>query len=54
MNPIIQKLKLKKAVLVDQMMMLTGVSDHFYLQLGKLEAEILIQEKKLIQETEIE
>jgi hypothetical protein len=44
----LRALKLKKANLVDQMMMLSSISDHFYMQLGKIEASILIMEKQII------
>jgi hypothetical protein len=47
----LQKLKLKKAVLMDQMSMLSSVDDHFYLQLGKLEAQIINMEKQIVRET---
>ena len=46
----LQALKLKKAGLIDQMLMLSSISDHFYLQLGKIEVEILLLEKKIIQQ----
>ncbi|MBN8565224.1 MAG: hypothetical protein J0M25_00630 [Flavobacteriales bacterium] len=47
----LRKLKLKKVQLVDQMSMLSSISDHFYTQLGKLEAEILKEEKEIVRQT---
>lgn len=47
----LQKLKTKKALLIDQMSMLSSIDDHFYLQLGKLEAQIINLEKQMVRET---
>ncbi len=44
----LSSLKLKKVQLVDQMTMLSSISDHFYIQLGKLEVEILLLEKEIL------
>ena len=44
----LSSLKLKKVQLVDQMTMLSSISDHFYIQLGKLEVEIILLEKAII------
>lgn len=43
--------KLKKAKLLEQMSMLSSVSDHFLLQLGKVEYEILNLERELVRKT---
>lgn len=43
--------KLKKARLLEQMSMLSSVSDHFLLQLGKVEYEILTLERELVRKT---
>jgi hypothetical protein len=48
----LRKLKLKKALLVDQMLMLSSIGDKFYLQLGKVETEIILLELKIIQAVE--
>lgn len=47
----LQKLKLQKVQLLDQMSMLSSISESFYTQLGKLEAKIIILQKKILQET---
>lgn len=47
----LRNLKLKKAKLIDQMLMLSSISDHFYIQLGKLEVDILLLDKKILSET---
>lgn len=47
----LQKLKLKKVQLLEQMSMLSSISENFYTQLGKLEAKIIILQKKILQET---
>lgn len=44
----LRNLELKKAMLVDQLLMLSEVSDKFYLQLGKLEVEIILLKKKIL------
>ena len=44
----LSSLKLKKVQLVDQMTMLSSISEHFYIQLGKLEVEIILLEKAII------
>ena len=44
----LSSLKLKKVQLVDQMTMLSSISDHFYIQLGKLEVEIILLEKEIV------
>jgi hypothetical protein len=48
----LHSLKLKKSILFDQMTMLSEISDSFYIQLGKVEAEILLLEKQIIRSTE--
>jgi len=47
----LQKLKLKKVQLVDQMSMLSSISESFYTKLGKVEADIILLEKKILRET---
>jgi SMC interacting uncharacterized protein involved in chromosome segregation len=44
----LRALKAKKVQLVDQMNMLSSISDHFYTQLGKIESEILKKEKEIV------
>lgn len=47
----LRKLKLKKATLFEHMTMLSDISPKFYQEFGKLEADIMILEKKILQET---
>lgn len=48
----LRKLELKKALLVDQLLMLSEVSDSFYLRLGKLEVEIILLKKQILDHNE--
>lgn len=47
----LRKLKLKKAMLFTQMISLSEISPKCYQDFGKLEADIMILEQKIIQET---
>lgn len=48
----LQELRLKKARLFSQIEMLAEVSDSMFIRFGKLEAEIMILEKQIIQKTQ--
>jgi hypothetical protein len=47
----INNLQIKRATLLNQLEMLSSVSDEFYKSLGKVEAEIYILKRILIRDT---
>lgn len=51
MDQKLRALKAKKVMLVDQMTMLSSISDHFYIQLGKIEVDIILLEREVVRNT---
>ncbi len=47
----LNSLQLKRATLLSQLEMLSSVSPEFYKQLGKVEVDLFLLEKKIIRET---
>lgn len=47
----LNSLQLKRATLLSQLEMLSSISPEFYKQLGKVEADLFLLERKMIRET---